>query len=98
LSAPRTCAVRVEQRHQRGEVAVARRREERVDDTALTCGIGLGTGRGTGHPAPGPTRELPRRCWGSAHDRRDLVERHREQVVQHEREALGRIERVEHDE
>ena len=33
----------------------------------------------------------------AAHDRRDLLERHGEQVVQHEREPLGRRERVQHD-
>jgi len=33
-----------------------------------------------------------------AHDGRDLVERHREQVVQHEREAFGGGQRVQHDE
>ena len=35
---------------------------------------------------------------GAVDDRRDLVERHAEDVVEHEGEPLGRLERVEHDE
>ena len=56
-------------------------------------------------PAPRPrpargaraARELPRRGRRATDDRRDLVERHREHVVQHEREPLGRRQRLEHD-
>ena len=45
-----------------------------------------------------PAGELARRLGRAVDDRRDLVERHREHVVQHEREPLGRLERLEHDE
>jgi uncharacterized protein YjbJ (UPF0337 family) len=44
------------------------------------------------------TGQLARRLGRAVDDRRDLVEGHREDVVEHEREALGRAERVEHDE
>ena len=89
--------VGVEDGDQSLEVAVTRRREERVDDLALPGEVGVGL-RCTLHPTAGAARELAcrRRC--AVHDRRDLVEGHGEHVVQHEREALGRLEHLEHDE
>ena len=57
---------------------------------------GVGGGRSL-HPPPGPARELPRRLGRAFEDLADLVERHREHVVQHEGDPLGRTERVEHD-
>ena len=50
------------------------------------------------YPAPCAAGQLPRRRRGAPHHRCDLVEGHTEQVVQHEGEALGGRERVEHDE
>ena len=47
-------------------------------------------------PAAAPARELPRRGRRAAHDEGDLVERHGEHVVQHERQPLGRGERLQH--
>ena len=77
-------------------------------------GAGGGPGRGRalvgGHPlvrvllgaartrAPGAAGQLPRRRRGAADDRRDLLERHGEEVVQHERQPLGRRQRVQHHE
>ena len=49
-------------------------------------------------PAARPAGELARRLGRAVDDRRDLVERHGEHVVQHEREPLGRRQRLEHDE
>jgi hypothetical protein len=43
-------------------------------------------------------RELARRNGRPIHDRTDLVERHAEHVVEHEREPLRRLEGLEHDE
>ena len=43
-------------------------------------------------------RELPGRSRRALDDRRDLVERHAEHVVEHEREPLRRRQRLEHDE
>ena len=43
------------------------------------------------------TRQLARRCGGSPDDRGDLLEGDGEQVVQHERDPLGRGEAVKHD-
>ena len=54
--------------------------------------------------APGPERGAARGsragAWrrGAVHDRRDLVERHPEHVVQHERQSFRRLELLEHDE
>ena len=110
--APRTCAVGahrtaassalehdvgVEQREQRVEVAAARGREEGVDDLALPAQIGVrrrrsrpARGAGRGWRAAGP------RPASAPTMRRDLVERHGEHVVQHERQPLGGRQRVEH--
>lgn len=52
----------------------------------------------TGHPAPGPAGELPSGDGCAVEDPSDLVERHGEQIVQHECEPLGRCQRVKHDE
>ena len=43
-------------------------------------------------------RKLLCRSRRPSHDGPDLVERHREQIVQDERQALGGRQRVEHDE
>jgi hypothetical protein len=53
---------------------------------------------GAPHAAAGPARELPRGIRRPVDDSGDLVERHPEHVVQHEGQALGRRQRVEHDE
>ncbi len=83
---------------QRVEVARARGRHERVDDLALTHLVGIGARRGAAHAAPRPARELAGRVRCPADDLGDLVERHAEHVVEDEREALGRRQRLEHDE
>ena len=48
--------------------------------------------------AAGAAGELARRLGRAVDDRRDLVEGHGEDVVQDEREPLGRRQRLEHDE
>ena len=83
---------------QRLEVAAARRREKRIDDRALTRPVGFHLRVGALHPSAGAARELSGRRRRAADDGRDLVERHAERVVQHEREPLGRREEIEHDE
>jgi hypothetical protein len=50
------------------------------------------------HLAAGAARKLLGRVRGAAHDHTDLVERHREHVVQHERKPLRGTERVEDNE
>src|SRR5262245_12521925 len=47
---------------------------------------------------PRPARELTRRYGGAIHDRCDLVERHAEHIVQHERESFRRLERLQYHE
>jgi hypothetical protein len=47
--------------------------------------------------AAGATGQLAGRLGGAVDDRRDLVERDREDVVQHERQPLGGLQRLEHD-
>ena len=90
--------VGVEQRQQALEVTAACRRKERVDDLALTYEVDLGHASRALHAAPGSTRELACRLGRPAHDVGDLVERHREHVVQHERNPLSGCKQVEHDE
>ena len=78
------------------EVTGAGRREERIDDRPLAGQVHVGHGRAP-HPATGTARELARRGWRPADDRGDVVERHAEHVVQHERHALGGSQRIEDD-
>ena len=61
---------------------------------------GRGGGRwgGGAGPAPGPAGQLGRRTRRGTDDRAHLVERDPEQVVQHERGPLARVQRVEHHE
>ena len=87
--------VRVEQRHKSVEVTTAGRGEEGVDDRSLTDGIGVGSRTLTLHLVAGTAGELLGRVRGSADDGADLVERHCEHVVQHERQPLRGAERVE---
>ena len=88
--------VRVEDGDERVEVAVASGGEERVDDFALAGAIGVGSRGLPLHPAASAAGELPRRGRGPLDHRGDLLERHRKHVVQHEREPLGRRQRLEH--
>ena len=87
--------VGVQHREQPLEVAAAGGGQERVDD--LPVGGGRVAVRAL-DAAPRPRGELPRRRRRSVDDQRDVLERHREQVVEHERQALGGLQRLEHDE
>src|SRR5207302_1422741 len=49
------------------------------------------------HAAACAARKLPCCGWGALHDFRNLVEGDAEEIVQHEREALGGIQGVEDD-
>ena len=80
------------------EVAVVRGGEEGLDDLALLVEAGVGHDALALHPAPRAAGQLPRRLGRAVHDRRDVGERHREHVVEHEREPLWRRQGVEHDE
>jgi hypothetical protein len=90
--------LRVEDRDQGLEIALARGGEEGIGHLTLAAEVGV---RGWGpalDPAAGAASELSRRGRRAVDDRCDLVERHGEHVVQHEGEPLGRLERVEYDE
>ncbi len=83
--------VRVEHREQGVEGTFARGGEEGVDHFSLIGEIGVLNPRSSPHPAACAARELPCRSLRALHDRSNLVEGHGEDVVQHEREALGGI-------
>jgi AcrR family transcriptional regulator len=89
--------VRVEHRDQRIEVARPRGGQERVHNPALLGQAGVLPERGAAHAPPAAARELPGRVGTSTRDGADLVERHREHVVQDERQPLGRGQRLQHD-
>src|SRR5690242_2385020 len=72
------------------------RRQEGVDHPALQRDVAVRL-RGGLHPAAGPAGELAGRVRAAVDHPGDLVERHREDVVQDEREALGRAEALQHD-
>ncbi len=82
--------VRIEHLDQCGEVAVPAGGGERVDDAPLAIQVGIGNPRLALHPAAAPAGELAGRGGRAVRDRRDLVERNREHVVQHVGEPLGR--------
>ena len=82
---------------ERVEVAVPGRGKERLDDLPLGGEVRIWSRSGTAYATPRTARKLAG-CLGRAlHDRRDLLERHREHVVQHERQSFGRSQCFEHD-
>jgi hypothetical protein len=90
--------VRVEHREQCLEVTAARRGHEGLDDLPLAGEIRLGQRGRSLYPTASAARELPCRGGRAPDHRSDLLERHGEQVVQHERDPLGRRQRLEHHE
>ena len=60
--------------------------------------VGVRVGRGLVDAAPRPAGQLAGGLRRPLDDRRDLVERHGEHVVQHERQPLGRRQGVQHHE
>ena len=80
------------------EVPLSGGGHEGVDDLPLRVQVGVGGRRTPTHPPAGAAGQLTGRLRGAFDDRRDLVERHREHVVQDKREPLGRGERLEHNE
>ena len=89
--------VRVEDTQQRLEVAAPRRGNESVDHPTLHGQIGIGLGRLGPHASSRPAGQLPSCRRRPVDDERDLVEADAEHVVEHERQALGRRQRLEHD-
>jgi hypothetical protein len=71
------------------------RGEERVDRDPLHRQAG-GRHRGVLHPPASPAGQLPGGRGRAADDPGDVLERHREHVVQDEREPLGRCQRPQH--
>jgi DNA-binding CsgD family transcriptional regulator/tetratricopeptide (TPR) repeat protein len=90
--------VRVQHCDQRAEVAVARGGEEGLHDLAPPGQVSVGGGVRSLDPPAGTGGQLPGRGGGAFHDRRDLLEGHREHVVQDERQPLRRGQRVQHHE
>jgi hypothetical protein len=64
----------------------------------LLSEVAVGNRRCSLHAAAGAAGELAGRGRGAPHDRGDLVEGNGEHIVQHEREPLGGVQRVQHDE
>ena len=79
------------------EVAVARGGQEGVDQLALARTVALGLAHRAAYPAPRAGRELAGCGRRAVDDGRDLLERHREHVVEHEGQALGRRQGLQHD-
>src|SRR5262249_36241085 len=82
-----------------GEIAASGGGGELLGEPPLLIEVGPET-RGLGFRADmpaGPARELSNSRRRPADDRRELVERHLEDVVEYERGALGRGELFEHD-
>jgi hypothetical protein len=87
---------RIEHRQQRLEVAPARGGQEGADQRLLVGQIGVGGRPPELHAAAGAARQLPRRHRRAPHDRRDVIEREIEHVVQDERHPLCRRQRLQH--
>ncbi len=90
--------IRIEHGHQLLEVAVARGRQERIDDAPLLAEVGVRMRGLVLDAAPRAAGELTRRRGRAIDDGRDVVEGHAEHVVQHEGEALRRLEGLQHHE
>src|SRR6185312_1912317 len=89
--------VRVEQRDERGDVVGLPGVLELAYDGELPVGGGR-RGPGVADPAASGGGKLPARGRGAADDAGDLAEGVAEDVVQDERDALGRGHRLQHDE
>jgi hypothetical protein len=75
--------IRVEHRDEPIEVALTRGRQKCVDNLTLRFEVRVGHGSLGAHAPARPTGELARRLRGAIDDRRDLVEGHGKDVVQH---------------
>ena len=89
--------VGVEHGDQPLEIAVARGGEKRINDRTLVRQIGVGCRLCAADAAARAACELAGRRGRALDDRRDLLERQAEHVVQHEREPLRGRQRLEHD-
>ena len=87
----------IEDAHKGIEIASARGGEEGVDDPTLNGEVGVGVRRALLDPTARSAGQLPGRGRGAANDLGDLVERDGEDVVEDERQALGRGQRLEDD-
>ncbi len=87
----------VEQGQEGGEIALVRGLCGNAFTSSRRC-VKSASGCAALDAATRSARELAGGGAGAIHDRRNLVERQIEQVVQYEADALGRRERVEHDE
>ena len=87
--------VRVEQRQQPPKSPLARG-SRKASTTSRSPGSG--TAVRLLHPPAAAAGQLAGGGGGAPDDRGDLLERHREHVVQHERQPLGRRQRLEYDE
>ena len=79
-----------------GDVALTRRRQEGIDNAAGRR-VGVGGGRAEPDPPAGPAGEHLGGGSAPAEDGRDRAERHLEDIMQYERDPLGRGEGVHHD-
>ena len=90
--------LRIEHGEQRAQVTAARGGEERVGHLPLPGQAAPGNRGRAAYPAAGAAGQLADRGRRAAGDRRDLVERQAERVVQHERDPFSGRERIEHHE
>jgi hypothetical protein len=88
----------VQQRDQPVKFTVTCGGMEGVDDLALAGTIRTGCRRARPHAAARAAGQLAGRLRCPLDHRSDLVKRHREHVVQHERKALGGRQRLQDDE
>jgi hypothetical protein len=88
--------LRIEDGDKPVEVTVLRSRDKGIDNAALNLHLGIRCNVPLLKPAACATGKLAS-CIGSAlHDRRDLIEGHPEDIVQHERDAFDRRKGFKH--
>ena len=90
------CA-RIEQREQRGKISQPRGLEKRAHEFVVPVRRDVTAVGRAAHAPPRAAGELPRCLGRLSDDRRDVVEGHVEEIVQHERDALGRLQRIDQD-
>src|SRR5262245_5181057 len=88
----------VEDSDEPAEVTVTRSCSKRIDNSSFNVHVGIRSGLPLPNTAACAAGQLASRIRGALDDRRDLLEGHVEDVVQHERDAFRRRKRLQHNE
>src|SRR5262245_37135175 len=88
--------IRIEDSDEPVEVTIPCSRDEGIDNASLNFYVGIRSGVARLNAATRAAGQLASRIGGALHDGCNLLEGHVEDVVQHERDAFGGRERLDH--